>query len=100
MRILLLSLCVVLFPCAVYADGPADNMAEKVRRIPALGIEVPEAVQAELNASLKTLQDALQLTPDAVAEVEAKLKPFSEEGVDAPPQVGRPPIPRGRPPVR
>lgn len=60
MRILLVSLCVVLFPGAVYADGPADNMSEKVRRIPALGIEVPAAVQAELNASLKTLQDAIE----------------------------------------
>jgi tetratricopeptide (TPR) repeat protein len=48
---------------------------------------------------LKTLQDALQLTPEAVAEVEAKLKPFTEEGVDAPPVV-RPTNPRARPVVK
>jgi hypothetical protein len=35
-------------------------------------------------ADLKTLQEALQLTPEAVAEIEGKLRPFSEEGV-APP---------------
>ena len=39
---------------------------------------------------LKTLQEVLHLTPEAVADVEAKLRPFTEEGVDAPPAAGRP----------
>jgi hypothetical protein len=46
---------------------------------------------------LKTLQEALQLSPEAVAEVESSLRPFSEEGVDA--QAGRP-NPRARPPYK
>jgi tetratricopeptide (TPR) repeat protein len=50
-------------------------------------------------ADLKTLQEALQLTPEAVAEVENKLRPFSEEGVTpavTPPPPEAPPV-RQRP---
>jgi dienelactone hydrolase len=41
------------------ADGPADNDPEKVRRIPALGIEVSEADRQELTAQLDALQAAI-----------------------------------------
>src|SRR5262249_30978152 len=49
-------------------------------------------------ADLKTLQDALQLSPEAVAEVEGKLRPFAEEGV-TPEQIPAPPTtPPAKPP--
>ena len=33
---------------AVYADGPTDNLADKVRRVPPEGVKLPEATFAEL----------------------------------------------------
>ncbi len=41
------------------ADGPADNNPETVRRVPALGIEVPEADRAELTMLLGVLKSAI-----------------------------------------
>ncbi|HLJ12386.1 MAG TPA: hypothetical protein VKU82_14420, partial [Planctomycetaceae bacterium] len=41
------------------ADGPADNQADKVRRVPALGIEISEADRQELSQQLDTLQAAI-----------------------------------------
>lgn len=43
----------------VAADGPADNHPDTVRRIPKLGIELPAEKKAELEASLKELDDAI-----------------------------------------
>jgi dienelactone hydrolase len=42
-------------PVASLADGPADNIADKVRSVPPLGIEVPEADRKELQEGLKSL---------------------------------------------
>jgi dienelactone hydrolase len=44
-------------PCR--ADGPADNDSEKVRRIPAWGIEVPETDRQELTTQLDELKAAI-----------------------------------------
>ncbi|HEY2253670.1 MAG TPA: prolyl oligopeptidase family serine peptidase, partial [Planctomycetaceae bacterium] len=41
------------------ADGPADNQADKVRRVPALGIELPDAEKQELSKQLDSLQAAI-----------------------------------------
>ncbi len=38
-----------------WADGPADNKAENVRKIPSVGIEVPEDKEAELRKGLADL---------------------------------------------
>lgn len=68
MRIALAFVCGLLCARAAFADGPVDNIPEKVRRIPALGIEVPAAVQAELSVSLGQLRsaiDALRAKNDA-----------------------------------
>jgi pimeloyl-ACP methyl ester carboxylesterase len=46
-------------PCR--ADGPADNDPEKVRRIPALGIEVPAAEREELTTLLGALEAAIDV---------------------------------------
>src|SRR5262249_46389555 len=50
------------------ADGPADNNPEKVRRVPELGIELPEADRQELTKQLDPLKaaiDELGKKPDA-----------------------------------
>lgn len=41
------------------ADGPADNVADKVRPIPPLGIEVPEEEREDLEDGLKKLKGAI-----------------------------------------
>ncbi|MDG2122236.1 MAG: prolyl oligopeptidase family serine peptidase [Verrucomicrobiales bacterium] len=43
-----------------FGDGPADNLAENVRRIPPLGIEVPDEVRGELQEGLKALMGAMK----------------------------------------
>lgn len=39
-----------------YADGPKDNIPDKVRAVPPIGIEVPTAERKTLNAELTNLQ--------------------------------------------
>ncbi|PHS19020.1 MAG: hypothetical protein COA78_01255 [Blastopirellula sp.] len=69
MRISLLLLTgLMLLPAALFADGEADNHPDTVRRIPRLGIEVPEEDQAALKAGLAKLQteiDQLKRSKDA-----------------------------------
>jgi len=45
--------------CLALADGPADNIAANVRRIPKLGIEVPADRKAKLEAGLKQLDEKI-----------------------------------------
>ena len=47
-------------PVASLADGPADNIADKVRSVPPLGIEVPEADRKELQEGLKSLDTLIR----------------------------------------
>ena len=44
---------------AALADGPADNIPEKVRPVPPPGIQVPEADRAELEQGLADLEKAI-----------------------------------------
>ena len=44
---------------ALFADGPADNQVDQVRRIPKLGVEVSETDRLELSEGLKSLQAKL-----------------------------------------
>jgi hypothetical protein len=74
----LLWLLVVAFPIALWADGPADNLADKVRRVPPPGISIPASDRAELEsgeaalgqeidalrAALKSKPALLELLPD------------------------------------
>src|SRR4051812_41420393 len=41
------------------ADGPKDNIPAAVRRIPALGIEVPAEDRKALESALATLREAI-----------------------------------------
>src|SRR5262249_21398522 len=60
MRSFLLATCwLILAASPLLADGPADNIPDKVRRIPALGIVVPEAEAQELGAQLEKLKGAI-----------------------------------------
>ena len=67
------ALCAVLCITAVTsADGPADNKQNQVRRIPALGVEVPAAQQQELEQGLAKLQASLgQLRKSRDARIKA-----------------------------
>ncbi len=42
-----------------WADGPADNVPDNVRRIPKLGVDVPDADRMELEQGLKTLAEQI-----------------------------------------
>ena len=47
-------------PPLLFADGPADNQVDQVRRIPKLGVEVSDTDRQELNEGLKSLQAKLE----------------------------------------
>jgi len=56
-----LALLVLAFcPVLAIADGPADNQVENVRRVPKLGVEVPDADQQELTAGLDELKGLIE----------------------------------------
>jgi dienelactone hydrolase len=52
-------LILLLVPSLARADGPADNQADKVRRVPALGIELSESDRQELSQQLDSLRAAI-----------------------------------------
>jgi hypothetical protein len=65
---LLLATILGVLPAIALGDGPKDNLPDQVRRIPALGVEVPAADRAELERGLKALQasiDQLKSRKDA-----------------------------------
>lgn len=57
----LLPICSTLFACLpLIADGPADNVADKVRRIPPAGVSIPEDARRELSDEVAKLGVALE----------------------------------------
>ncbi|MBL8826636.1 MAG: hypothetical protein JNM18_06585, partial [Planctomycetaceae bacterium] len=56
------SLAVIIWAVAslAWADGPKDNQVDDVRRIPKLGVEVPEADRQALETELKTLSGLIE----------------------------------------
>jgi len=78
MRTLAFSLFIssVLF---VLADGPADNLAEKVRPVPPEGIPVPAEVRTELKKGLEVLGNQItSLKKSLVGKPQADLLPDVE----------------------
>lgn len=73
----IISFCILaLTSIAVFADGPKDNIPENVRRIPPLGVEVPERTResfglliAELRKEMEGFQH--ELLPDVEVLVKA-----------------------------
>ena len=60
MRLLIAMLLILVSGASLaQADGPADNQADKVRRVPALGIELPDSDRQELTQQLDSLQAAI-----------------------------------------
>ncbi len=68
-----LAVAAFLFLPPVFADGPADNIPTNVRRVPPLGIEVPDADRKELEAGLATLNAALDKLQDK-AKTDARVR--------------------------
>jgi hypothetical protein len=54
-----LAACVLLLAATARADGPADNVPDRVRQVPRPGIEVSPTDRAELEAGLATLKAAI-----------------------------------------
>lgn len=59
----------------VRADGPADNVPDNVRRIPKLGVDVPEADRQELEQGLKTLAEQIARLKQSDKPIAKKLLP-------------------------
>ncbi len=58
----------LMMPGILRADGLADNKADKVRRIPGLGIEVPEDKEQELRKGLADLGQKIEGLKKALAK--------------------------------
>ena len=56
----------LLFAAPLLADGPGDNLPDKVRPIPPKALPLPEETRKELTAGLKELQTALAEAEKAV----------------------------------
>jgi pimeloyl-ACP methyl ester carboxylesterase len=54
-QLVLCTVAPVWLATGAMADGPADNLPDNVRRLPKLGIEVPDADRQELEAGLQQL---------------------------------------------
>src|SRR5262249_48347882 len=59
-RLLVSCLATVLVLAAARADGPGDNVVDKVRRVPKAGIEVPDTDRTELQSGLDALTSSIQ----------------------------------------
>jgi pimeloyl-ACP methyl ester carboxylesterase len=60
---------------ATWGDGPADNVPDNVRRIPKLGVDVPDADRQELEQGLKALADQIAKLKSSDAPLAKKLLP-------------------------
>ncbi len=74
MRLTLSVIVAVVFATALSADGPADNQADKVRRVPPPGIVIPEDARkeladgvAKLGSEIEALRAGLATKPAALA---------------------------------
>ncbi|MBS0201372.1 MAG: prolyl oligopeptidase family serine peptidase [Planctomycetes bacterium] len=63
------------FISSALADGPSDNVADNVRRIPKLGVDVPEADQHELDQGIKILADQISQLKKSDNPLAGKLLP-------------------------
>lgn len=63
------------FAAFAFADGPKDNLPDQVRRIPRLGIKVPDDKRQELEGGLGRLQELLDQLREHESELVAELLP-------------------------
>jgi Prolyl oligopeptidase family len=69
--LILASLLVLASAPLVRADGPADNLPDKVRRVPPPGVKVPDGVREELGAGVRLLGED-------IAKLRAEILPKPE----------------------
>jgi hypothetical protein len=69
-------LAVILFAlvAAALADGPGDNVADKVRLIPPAGVAVPDADRADLEAGISQLGKDIEMLREVLAKKPALLE--------------------------
>ncbi len=72
-RFAVLSAFALFAPFEVVADGPADNIPESVRRVPPLGVVVPDEMAGELQSGLDELGEVLR-SLDELAEENPELE--------------------------
>ncbi len=68
-------------PEMLRADGPADNAADKVRRVPPPGIALPQAVQDELGAGVQRLGVDLTAAKERWAQNPLRLRQWADVAV-------------------
>jgi hypothetical protein len=81
----LLAVAVVL----ARADGPADNVADKVRRIPPPGIAIPEDARRELTEGAAQLAGEIDALRGALTNRPALLARLPDVQVSTRPWIGR-----------
>jgi hypothetical protein len=74
MRRCFLTLLFVLAPFALLADGPQDNVPDKVRPIPPAGVAIPDAERKELETSTESLGKLITELQTALAKKPALLE--------------------------
>ena len=70
----LFALCLPFVVLAAYADGPGDNVPEKVRPIPPLGVEIPSAARGELQKGVEDLGKEIEELKTALEKKPALLE--------------------------
>ena len=71
----------VVAPETLRADGPADNAADKVRRVPPPGIALPQPVQDELGAGVQRLGADLVAARERWAKTPLRLRQWADVAV-------------------
>lgn len=66
-------LFLLFITCFLRADGPGDNIADKVRPVPPRGVVIPEKDRAALSDKLKELKDAIAVLPKSLKGKQALL---------------------------
>src|SRR5205807_9832877 len=56
----LVALCTPFVVLVAYADGPADNVPDKVRPVPPPGVQVPDAARKELQYGVDQLGQRIE----------------------------------------
>jgi len=68
------ALALLMLSAAARADGPTDNIVDKVRAVPPAGIAVPDEVRKELTASVESLGKEIDDLKAALASKPALLE--------------------------
>ncbi len=67
--------CLLWIGCAMaWADGPADNLAENVRRIPPAGVPIPDEARTTLTAETQRLGAAIEAVRSQLSGKEPLLR--------------------------